>query len=81
MRFDPLNEKKTQLICMPLYLFPQVKWASFVIQKYDFIVFYLRVNISSFTKRNLKKANWNIFMNKTKFTTVTVHGGWVLLPV
>jgi len=27
------------------------------------------------------KNNWYIFVNKTNFPTVTVHGGCVLLPV
>ena len=48
---------------------------------YYFIVFSLRVNIFRLTKRNLKKANWNIFVNKTNVPTVTVHGGWGLHPV
>jgi hypothetical protein len=41
---------------------------------YYSIVFSFRVNILRFTKRNLKKANWNIFVNKTNFPTVSVNG-------
>jgi len=48
---------------------------------YYFIVFSLRVNIFRLTKRNLKKANWNIFVNKTNVPTATIHVGCVLLPV
>jgi len=48
---------------------------------YYFIVFSLRVNIFRLTKRNLKKANCNIFVIKTNVPTVTVNGGWGLLPV
>jgi hypothetical protein len=38
------------------------------------IVFSFRVNTLRFTERNIKKVNnWNIFVNKTNFPTVTVH--------
>ena len=43
---------------------------------YYFIVFSLKVNIFRLTKRD-----WDIFVNKTYFPTVAVHGGWGLLPV
>jgi len=64
------------ILCSPIFEghFSNAKFMN------DFIVFSFINNISRFTKRN-SKANWNIFLNKTNFPNVAVHGGCVLLPV
>jgi hypothetical protein len=65
----PLN-MRTRKMCWDV-----MPYCAFCAQNcYYFIIFSFRVNILCFAKRYLKKANWNIFGNKTNFPAVTDHG-------